>query len=193
MLDSARSSVCHRSRPRGLAPGPPHSAGNGHAGSHEGRPLAGHRRRLRRPSPRRPAARGAFPGAALVGEEQADTLRLAEGVAILDQITRFVRTAIPDATPDEVCNLIDRGSGEAPTRFGRSIRSTAPKASCGASSTRSPWHSYATATWSSASSAARNSPTARATNSAAPAHSSRLWQGKALGRNHCRRIAHRDA
>jgi HAL2 family 3'(2'),5'-bisphosphate nucleotidase len=53
-----------------------------------------------------------FPTAALVGEEQADALRLEEGIAILDQITTFVRTVIPGATPEEVCGLIDRGSGD---------------------------------------------------------------------------------
>src|SRR3954470_3690266 len=58
-----------------------------------------------------------FPRAALVGEEQSDALRLEEGIAILDQITSFVRTAIPDATPEEVCGLIDRGSGEPPSSF----------------------------------------------------------------------------
>jgi 3'(2'), 5'-bisphosphate nucleotidase len=58
-----------------------------------------------------------FPSAALIGEEQSDALRLEEGVAILDQITSFVRTAIPDATPEEVCGLIDRGSGDAPATF----------------------------------------------------------------------------
>jgi 3'(2'), 5'-bisphosphate nucleotidase len=51
------------------------------------------------------------PGAALIGEEQADALRLEEGVTTLDQITEFVRTAIDDATPEEVLGLIDRGSG----------------------------------------------------------------------------------
>src|SRR6478736_7127306 len=58
-----------------------------------------------------------FPTAALVGEEQADALRLEEGITILDQITDFVRTAISDATPEEVCGLIDRGSGDAPKTF----------------------------------------------------------------------------
>jgi 3'(2'), 5'-bisphosphate nucleotidase len=58
-----------------------------------------------------------FPAARLVGEEQADALRLEEGIAILDQITGFVRTVIPDATPEEVCGLIDRGSGDAPKTF----------------------------------------------------------------------------
>jgi 3'(2'), 5'-bisphosphate nucleotidase len=58
-----------------------------------------------------------LPGSALIGEEQADTLRLEEGVTTLNQITEFVRSAIPDATPEEVCGLIDRGSGEPPAEF----------------------------------------------------------------------------
>jgi 3'(2'), 5'-bisphosphate nucleotidase len=53
-----------------------------------------------------------MPGAILIGEENAEALRLAEGVTALDHITDFVRSAIPDATPEEVCGLIDRGSGE---------------------------------------------------------------------------------
>src|SRR5262245_15579604 len=52
-----------------------------------------------------------FPSATLIGEEQSDALQLEEGIPILDQITTFVRTAIADATPEEVCGLIDRGSG----------------------------------------------------------------------------------
>jgi 3'(2'), 5'-bisphosphate nucleotidase len=51
-------------------------------------------------------------GSTLIGEENADALRLEEGVATLDHITEFVRTLIFDATPEEVCGLIDRGSGE---------------------------------------------------------------------------------
>jgi 3'(2'), 5'-bisphosphate nucleotidase len=58
-----------------------------------------------------------LPGSALIGEEHAGALRLEEGVAALDQVTDFVRTAIPDATPEEVCGLIDRGSGEPPDTF----------------------------------------------------------------------------
>jgi 3'(2'), 5'-bisphosphate nucleotidase len=58
-----------------------------------------------------------MPGAALIGEEHAETLRLAEGVETLDQVTEFVRHAVPDATPEEVCSLIDRGSGEPPDEF----------------------------------------------------------------------------
>ncbi|HEX5472179.1 MAG TPA: 3'(2'),5'-bisphosphate nucleotidase [Lacipirellulaceae bacterium] len=56
-----------------------------------------------------------LPGSTLIGEEQADALRLEEGVATLDQITEFARTAIPDATPEEICGLIDRASCE-PTK-----------------------------------------------------------------------------
>jgi 3'(2'), 5'-bisphosphate nucleotidase len=57
-----------------------------------------------------------LPGAALVGEEHAESLRLAEGVETLEQITTFVRSAVADATPEEVCGLIDRGSQPAGTR-----------------------------------------------------------------------------
>lgn len=53
-----------------------------------------------------------LPGATLIGEENAEALRLEEGVATLDHITAFVWSAIADATPEEVCGLIDRGSGE---------------------------------------------------------------------------------
>jgi 3'(2'), 5'-bisphosphate nucleotidase len=51
-----------------------------------------------------------LPGTVLIGEEQSDALRLEEGVDTLDQVTRFVRIAVPDATPEEVCGLIDRAS-----------------------------------------------------------------------------------
>jgi 3'(2'), 5'-bisphosphate nucleotidase len=58
-----------------------------------------------------------LPGATLIGEEQADALKLEEGVDTLDQITEFVRANVPDATPEEICGLIDRGSGEPPDSF----------------------------------------------------------------------------
>ena len=84
-------------------------------GAHEGRPLAGHGRRLRRPSAHRPATRRAACRVRRSSAKSRPTrLRLEEGVATLDQITEFVRAAIPDATPEEVCGLIDRGSGEPP-------------------------------------------------------------------------------
>lgn len=57
------------------------------------------------------------PGATLIGEEQADALRYPAGRATLDQVTHFVRLAVPTATPEEVCDLIDRGSGQPPATF----------------------------------------------------------------------------
>ena len=58
-----------------------------------------------------------LPGAELIGEESADALRLEEGIDTLEQLTQFVRRAIPDATPEEVCGLVDRGSGDPPDEF----------------------------------------------------------------------------
>jgi 3'(2'), 5'-bisphosphate nucleotidase len=58
-----------------------------------------------------------LPGSALIGEESAEALRLAEGVDTLEQVTHFVRRLVPDATPEEVCGLIDRGSGVPPIDF----------------------------------------------------------------------------
>jgi 3'(2'), 5'-bisphosphate nucleotidase len=53
-----------------------------------------------------------FPGMALMGEESAVALRTPEGRESLDQITHFVRTAIPGASPAEICDWIDRGVAE---------------------------------------------------------------------------------
>jgi 3'(2'), 5'-bisphosphate nucleotidase len=63
-----------------------------------------------------------LPGSTLIGEESADALRLEEGIDTLDQVTLFVRRLVPDATPEEVCGLIDRGNvagegGDPPTAF----------------------------------------------------------------------------
>jgi 3'(2'), 5'-bisphosphate nucleotidase len=55
-----------------------------------------------------------LPASVLVGEEHADALRLEEGLPILEQVTDFVRLSLPDATPEEVCGLIDRGRADAP-------------------------------------------------------------------------------
>ena len=85
--------------------------------------------------------------ATLIGEEHADALRLEEGIATLDQITDFVRSAIPDATPEEVCGLIDRGSGEPPSNIldARSDRRhqglLAPRAVRRCAGVRSRWQS----------------------------------------------------
>jgi len=58
-----------------------------------------------------------LPGSTLIGEEEAGALRLEEGIATLDQVTSFVRSVVSDATPEEVCGLIDRGSGEPGSEF----------------------------------------------------------------------------
>jgi 3'(2'), 5'-bisphosphate nucleotidase len=58
-----------------------------------------------------------LPGSVLIGEESAEALRMEEGVDTLEQVTQFVRTVVPDATPEEVCGLIDRGSGDPPQEF----------------------------------------------------------------------------
>lgn len=58
-----------------------------------------------------------LPGVTLIGEESAAALQLEEGIETLDQVTQFVRRNVVDATPEEVCGLIDRGSGEPPAEF----------------------------------------------------------------------------
>ena len=51
--------------------------------------------------------------AVLVGEERAEALRVDSGRETLELVTQFVATAIPEATPEKVCEWIDRG-GAAP-------------------------------------------------------------------------------
>ncbi|TWT95246.1 Inositol-1-monophosphatase [Botrimarina colliarenosi] len=46
----------------------------------------------------------------LVGEESADDLRKVDAEKTLEQVTHFVRTIAPDATPEEVCDWIDVGA-----------------------------------------------------------------------------------
>jgi 3'(2'), 5'-bisphosphate nucleotidase len=59
----------------------------------------------------------AFAGELLVGEERADQLRRPEGRGALEQVTRFVARAVPEATPETVCRWIDRGGAEPGERF----------------------------------------------------------------------------
>ncbi|QDT67821.1 Inositol-1-monophosphatase [Planctomycetes bacterium MalM25] len=49
----------------------------------------------------------------LVGEESAAALREADGAATLEQVTHFVRSVVPDATPQQVCDWIDHGASDA--------------------------------------------------------------------------------
>lgn len=53
-----------------------------------------------------------FPGVALMGEENAVALRTDAGRETLEQITHFVRLAVPAASPAEICDWIDRGVDE---------------------------------------------------------------------------------
>src|SRR6478735_8231380 len=66
---------------------------------------------------RSPVTVADFAVQAVVARRLAESLRLEEGISTLDQITEFVRTVVTDATPEEVCNLIDRGSGEPPSTY----------------------------------------------------------------------------
>ena len=50
-----------------------------------------------------------LPGDLLVGEEKADVLRSPTERETLEIITDFINRLIPDVTPEEVCNYIDRG------------------------------------------------------------------------------------
>jgi len=49
----------------------------------------------------------------LVGEESAADLRTDAGAETLEQVTHFVRTLEPGATPEQVCDWIDRGAADA--------------------------------------------------------------------------------
>lgn len=57
----------------------------------------------------------AFQGELLVGEEQSEILRSVEERVTLEIVTGFVRRVVPGATPEQVCEFIDRG-GDAPGR-----------------------------------------------------------------------------
>ena len=58
-----------------------------------------------------------FPDDPLVGEEDSTDLQQPAGQPTLEQITKFVSKFTPDATPDRVCEWIDRGAEQPATRF----------------------------------------------------------------------------
>jgi 3'(2'), 5'-bisphosphate nucleotidase len=58
-----------------------------------------------------------FPDDKLVGEEDAAGLRVSDGAEMCAVITKFVAKLVPDATPDAVCDWIDRGNAEASGRY----------------------------------------------------------------------------
>lgn len=59
----------------------------------------------------------AFPRDAVVGEERADALRSPENAPALELVARYVRGAIPGATPRAICDWIDGGGGRPAGRF----------------------------------------------------------------------------
>jgi 3'(2'), 5'-bisphosphate nucleotidase len=58
-----------------------------------------------------------FPDDPLVGEEDSNDLRQPAGQLSLKRITQFVVKFAPDATPDRVCEWIDRGAEQPAARF----------------------------------------------------------------------------
>jgi 3'(2'), 5'-bisphosphate nucleotidase len=58
-----------------------------------------------------------FPGDPLVGEENAQALQSPEAAEKLARVTHFVSRYAPDATPEAVCNWIDRGGARSGRRF----------------------------------------------------------------------------
>jgi 3'(2'), 5'-bisphosphate nucleotidase len=58
-----------------------------------------------------------FPNDALIGEEDSASLRTATEGDTLERITTFIDRVVPGATPDSVCDWIDRGSAESAKRY----------------------------------------------------------------------------
>ncbi|MEM8945797.1 MAG: 3'(2'),5'-bisphosphate nucleotidase [Planctomycetota bacterium] len=59
----------------------------------------------------------AFPEMGFVGEESSEALRSDEGAQTLHQITHFVQQVEPEATPEQICDWIDRGTGDGTDEF----------------------------------------------------------------------------
>ena len=59
----------------------------------------------------------AFPNDGVVGEEDATVLRQPDMADRLEQVTHYVQTVIPEATPDEVLTWIDRGNSNVSSRY----------------------------------------------------------------------------
>ncbi len=58
-----------------------------------------------------------FPNDELVGEEQSAPLQTPERSSTLEQVTNFTRTVHENATPERVCQWIERGNGNPTDRF----------------------------------------------------------------------------
>lgn len=59
----------------------------------------------------------AFPNEPIIAEEDAQMLQQPENLELLKQITGYVQTAIPHATPEEIIAWIDRGNGKIASRY----------------------------------------------------------------------------
>lgn len=58
-----------------------------------------------------------FPGEVLVGEEQSNILRSDAEQETLTRVAGFVNQVVPAATPEQVCDLIDRGRDEPKLKY----------------------------------------------------------------------------
>jgi len=58
-----------------------------------------------------------FPRDGLVAEESATELRVPEGTVLLEEVTRFVNSMLPEANTASVCDWIDRGTAVAEGRY----------------------------------------------------------------------------
>jgi 3'(2'), 5'-bisphosphate nucleotidase len=63
------------------------------------------------------ALASAFPNDPVVGEEDAADLRTPEMEGPRHQVTDYVKTLVPEATPESVMDWIDHGNGQASERF----------------------------------------------------------------------------
>lgn len=63
------------------------------------------------------AIAAAFPTDSIVAEEDASLLRQPAMVECLDAVTTYVRTIVPDATPEAVITWIDQGNGQVGSRY----------------------------------------------------------------------------
>jgi 3'(2'), 5'-bisphosphate nucleotidase len=59
----------------------------------------------------------AFPHDAIVAEENATELRKRERASLLDQVARYVRQTLPNATRRDICGWIDAGNSQPVGRF----------------------------------------------------------------------------
>jgi len=59
----------------------------------------------------------AFPQDVMIGEEDSAALQTGKGRLTLDQVTNFVSRFVPTATPQAVCEWVDRGSAEFAARY----------------------------------------------------------------------------